>query len=444
MQPDGFRKRCGFAVLCAAPLTLLTAVPALAAGFNTSVIVGAAPLAIGIGAIGFGVIALAILRTLKRDGRLARQMASDQIANLRARVDEYEAVLSGAREVTIMWTEHADGPRFLGQASLIIAPGRRPEALLDFSGWLADASAQVLVRALQVLKIEGHSFDLSLKARDGRAIRAAGWVIGGGVALRLRPAFEQPSTAEQIVDDNALIADPASARAILAMLSKPAFVRDGNSKLVFGNAAYQQLVRTLGKKWRDSDVPEVVEPGVLSAHLAALADAAEPQVLALNFPTAGAFELVEFPIVGGTAGYLRPKIEQTVPVPDTSFSHIAGVIDALATPVAIFDARRELIQFNRAYATLWNLDPKWLRTRPDERAILDRLRSEGLLPNEPDYHAWRAKHLTSYALTAPRVSEPWHLPDGRTVTVTAAPAGPTGGVIYVFEDMTARLELERR
>ncbi|HEV7718815.1 MAG TPA: ATP-binding protein [Arsenicitalea sp.] len=445
MQPDGFRKRCGFAVLCAAPLTLLSAVPALAAGFNTSVIVGAAPLTIGIGAVGFGIIALAILRTLKHDGRLARQMASEQIANLRARVDEYEAVLSGAREVTIMWTEHADGPRFLGQASLIIAPGRRPEALLDFPSWLADASTQVLVRALQALKIEGHSFDLSLKARDGRGIRAAGWVIGGGVALRLRPAFEQqPSKPEQPAEDSALVADPASARAILAMLSKPAFVRDGSNRLVFGNAAYQQLVRTLGKKWRDSDVPELVEPGPLAAHLAALADSAEPQMLALDFETAGAFELFEFPIVGGTAGYLRPKLEQAAPAPDTSFSHIAGVIDALATPVAIFDARRELIQFNRAYATLWNLDPKWLRTHPDERAILDRLRGEGLLPNEPDYHAWRAKHLASYALTAPRPGEPWHLPDGRTVMVTAAPAGPAGGVIYVFEDMTARLELERR
>jgi signal transduction histidine kinase len=65
-----------------------------------------------------------------------------------------------------------------------------------------------------------------------------------------------------------------------------------------------------------------------------------------------------------------------------------------------------------------------------------------VLPNEPDYQAWRAKHLTSYQLTAPRESDPWHLPDGRTIQVIAAPAGPKGGVIYVFEDITAQLNLK--
>jgi signal transduction histidine kinase len=66
----------------------------------------------------------------------------------------------------------------------------------------------------------------------------------------------------------------------------------------------------------------------------------------------------------------------------------------------------------------------------------------GMLPTEPDYQAWRAKHLQSYLLKAPRESEPWYLPDGRTVQVISAPAGPHGGVIYVFEDITDQLKLK--
>src|SRR5690606_6723347 len=119
---------------------------------------------------------------------------------------------------------------------------------------------------------------------------------------------------------------------------------------------------------------------------------------------------------------------------DAGLSHLSAIIEALATPIAIFNARRELVQANRAYAALWKLDPDWLRPGLDERSILDRLRTEGILPNEPDYHDWRARHLTSYQLTRPRESEPWHLPDGRTIRVIAAPAGPNGGVLYVFED----------
>ncbi|RYE78711.1 MAG: PAS domain-containing sensor histidine kinase [Myxococcales bacterium] len=78
----------------------------------------------------------------------------------------------------------------------------------------------------------------------------------------------------------------------------------------------------------------------------------------------------------------------------------------------------------------------------DERVILDKLRTDGKLPNEPDYQGWRARHLASYQLKVPKELEPWHLPDGRTVQVIAAPAGPKGGVIYVFEDITDQLNLK--
>ena len=53
------------------------------------------------------------------------------------------------------------------------------------------------------------------------------------------------------------------------------------------------------------------------------------------------------------------------------------------------------MQFNRAYCELWGLDPGWLKPGMDERAILDKLRTEGMLPNEPDYQALarQAPHL---------------------------------------------------
>jgi signal transduction histidine kinase len=65
-----------------------------------------------------------------------------------------------------------------------------------------------------------------------------------------------------------------------------------------------------------------------------------------------------------------------------------------------------------------------------------------MLPAEVDYQTWRTQHLTSYSLKIPRENEPWHLPDGRTIKVISAPAGPKGGVIYIFEDITERLKLE--
>jgi PAS domain-containing protein len=124
------------------------------------------------------------------------------------------------------------------------------------------------------------------------------------------------------------------------------------------------------------------------------------------------------------------------------FGHIAGVISALSTPVAIFDPQRGLVRYNEPYAKLFDIEPDELVVGTDERRILDKLRTRRMLPDVVSYRDWREQHLTSYDRRAPWQHEPWHLPDGRTIKVISAPAGPEGGVIYVFEDITSKLQLE--
>jgi signal transduction histidine kinase len=408
MGPGYFRSRTGFATLAAAPIALFSAAPALAQGLAPSGLIGIAPLAIALGAGAFVLIATAIVRRALREGKRQARKAGEQVAALRALLDEYEALLSGAREATIVWNERISGPRIMGQAAALLPAGRRPEAILDFGLWLNDDDAQRLFTALEALRVRGQSLELTLKARDGRTIRASGWVLGGGAALRLRPA--QQSIAD-IPEDR-----DASAKSVLALINEPAFLLDAQGKLSFANLAYQSLAKSLGKPGRE------VKPSVL-------AEAAQRTIM-------------EIPLQSGSAGYLKPRPEPKPIAPPDNLSHISSIVDALTTPIAIFGPDRGLIQSNRAYQQLWQLDPAWLKPGLDERAILDRLRTNGMLPAEPDYQAWRARHLQSYQLTAPRESEPWHLPDGRTIQVISAPAGPQGGVIYVFEDMTDQLKLK--
>ena len=169
-----------------------------------------------------------------------------------------------------------------------------------------------------------------------------------------------------------------------------------SGKLVFANAAYHDLAQLLGRKSTESQPAELLDFGLLQRNRAILGDARRPQTTLVTLGDAGSFEVVDFPISGGSAGYLQPKTE--TPVRDSGLNHLSAIIDALATPIAIFNAARELVQFNRAYCTLWGLDPDWLRLGMDERAVLDRLRTDGKLPNEPDYQSWRARHLSSYQL----------------------------------------------
>ena len=442
MRPDRFRKQLGFAGLCSAPLTLITAVPALAQGLVPASFGGIAPFAVAIGAGGFALLAMGLVRTLINDNRAARQRAAEQIAGLRALVDEYENLIAGSRELTVLWQGH-DGPRILGQAAAVLPPGRQPQSVLNLHSWLGPAESNRLAGLIEDLRMHGHSFTTSLHTLDGRLVRANGWVMGGAVAMRLRPAHSQPGTADSDLASSGRN-DADSARAILALINMPAFLRDENDRLVYANDAYLELSRTLGKSGSEDNPPELLDATQLAAHVKACRTQDGSVSRPLDFGGHGRFELVEFPLPGCRAGYLQPLGETPRPAaaPEAGLAHIGGIIDALATPIAIFNAKRELIQFNAAYARLWNLDPKFLTPGLDERAILDKLRTEGMLPNQVDYHTWRTKHLESYTRKEPHEAEPWHLPDGRTIKVISAPASPAGGVIYVFEDLTERLELE--
>ncbi len=114
-------------------------------------------------------------------------------------------------------------------------------------------------------------------------------------------------------------------------------------------------------------------------------------------------------------------------------------LDQLATGVAIFDARHRLTFYNTAYRSLWALDAGFLDQTPSDSAVLDRLRTARALPEEKDFREWKAELHEAYRATETQ-ERMWHLPDGRTVRVVTTP-NLDGGVIYLFEDVTERLEI---
>jgi signal transduction histidine kinase len=116
--------------------------------------------------------------------------------------------------------------------------------------------------------------------------------------------------------------------------------------------------------------------------------------------------------------------------------------DRLATAFAVFDADQHLAHFNQAYVDLWQIDAKWLTTRPRDGEILDRLRQSRSLPEKADYRDWKKSWLSTYGTNSQREDE-WHLPDGRTLHVVADSAAE-GGVTYLYENFTERLALESR
>ena len=74
--------------------------------------------------------------------------------------------------------------------------------------------------------------------------------------------------------------------------------------------------------------------------------------------------------------------------------------------------------------------------------MLDSLRSARKLPEEQDFRLWKQQLYEAYRAIEPK-EHMWHLPDGRTLRVVTTP-NPAGGVTYLYDDVTERLDLHRR
>jgi signal transduction histidine kinase len=117
-------------------------------------------------------------------------------------------------------------------------------------------------------------------------------------------------------------------------------------------------------------------------------------------------------------------------------------LDQLSTGVAMFNSAHRLTFYNAAYRALWNLDSSYLDQQPSDSGVLDALRTARKLPEEQDFRQWKAQLHSAYRAVEAK-EHTWHLPDGRTLRVVTTP-NPDGGVTYIFDDVTERLDLQRR
>lgn len=118
------------------------------------------------------------------------------------------------------------------------------------------------------------------------------------------------------------------------------------------------------------------------------------------------------------------------------------VLEFLPVAVAIFDAATRLRFFNAAYAALWRLDPAWLAGEPLFGDVLEQQRARRRLPEVPDFRAYKKDQLAAFTDGPPAEPVLMHLPDGATLRVRIR-RHAEGGLIFVYEDVSDRLELER-
>jgi signal transduction histidine kinase len=399
-----------------------------------------------LGVLVFAASAAIVLARIRRAYAQTLLAAQAEIAVLREESDRSTALLLADPQVVVVWHGARADPEILGDPAPLTGAAT-PLRVLAFGTWLDPARARVVEQAVEALRRRGEAFSMPMMTLRGRHVEADGRPIGGAAVLRLRDVtgarLETASLAERCRE---LEQEMASLRQMLDAAPMPIWVRNANGKLVFANRAYAAAVEAAdpadavarGLELLDSPVREDAARarsagGIYSQRVPAVV-AGTRRVLDV-FEAGGERGAAGIGIDASEAERLRTELARAI-------SAHRRVLDQLATAVATFGADQRLVFYNAAYRTLFDLDPAFLDERPTDSVVLDRLRASRQLPEQADFRAWKAELHEAYR--SPEAREHWwHLPGGRTLRVVTT-ANPEGGVTYLFDDITERIQLESR
>jgi signal transduction histidine kinase len=405
-----------------------------------------ATLALSFGLLCFSVLATVLLLRMRKRADLLETAARDETAAMRSQADRYKALLLSQPQVLVAWAAATDKPEIIGDVGLVtLAPV--PERVLAFGTWLDPSHAQRMQQAVDALRERGSGFVMTLTSKAGRPIEAEGRAIGGAAILRLRDVSGiEREMVELAARHDALLADVELMRALFDSLPAPVWARDENGRLIFVNSAYAGAVEAADSIDAVAREIELLDRAsreqVSRAHAAGTPYSGRlPAVVAGNRHS---FDVIDTVSAHGSAGIAIDRTEAETMRAELGRMIEAHrrVLDQLATGVAIFGADRKLGFYNAAFRSLLELDPGFLDHTPTDSSVLDRLRAERKLPEEQDFRQWRRQLHEAYRAVEPK-EHMWHLPDGRTLRVVTAP-NPEGGVTYLYDDVTERLELHRR
>jgi signal transduction histidine kinase len=405
-----------------------------------------AALAVMLGVLWFAVLTAILLVRSRVRAATAEARLRDQIVALTAERDRFNALLLSEPQIIVSWAAADDEPDILGD-NFLVTGGSVARRVLAFGSWLEPEKAQAMEHAVDALRTGGESFSMSLVTLNGRAIEAEGRAIGGRAVLRLRDVTgARRELAELHARYEKLAGDTEALRTLIDALPAPVWARDIAGSLVFVNPAYARAVEAKDAADAVARAVELLNrpPREEASRVRAAGKAFLGRVPAVVAGSRRTFDVLDVPTRTGSAGLgidvteaetMRGELKRL------SDAH-RRTLDQLATGVAIFSADQRLVFYNAAYRALWGFDSGFLDQHPADSALLDHLRAARLLPEEQDFRQWKSALHEAYRATEAK-EHVWHLPDGRTLRVVTTP-DPQGGVTYLFEDVTERLELARR
>ncbi len=381
-----------------------------------------------------------------------RALARDH-ADLRARNERAQAMLDVADQQVVVWDNEKDEPICHGSLSAQTGAPREQQDFVRFENWLTADSHQALSRAIDRLRRQAQSFDLTVESSNQTIIEAQGRASGNCTFVRFMGLTgDRAALAELKLRHTKLVQTTDTMRALLETVPFPIWLSGPQGNLTWGNEAYVNAIESesLGNAVHhsgfllDRSVRDRISKFHEDAKQSGRSSRFRERLPATIAGDRKMTDVIEVSLEEGSAGIavdmsevddIERKLKRTL-------ESNVQTMDQLASAVAIFDEKRRLIFHNNAFEQVWQIERSVLDTEPENGQLFDILRDAGKLAEQPDWSKWRNSLLEVYEATQP-FEDWWHLPDGRTLRVVANPH-KQGGVTWVFENITEQLEMESR
>lgn len=371
----------------------------------------------------------------------------DKVADLNVTVQRNEALLNLKDQRVIVWEGSSSTPVLIGSLPPEIGVPESRSLFLAFGRWLRVESVTLLDRSVSALREKARPFDIAIETSKGTPLEVQGRTSGGYAIVRfINPGEVRAAQAMLKAENYHLSEAVATLRGLLDAIDMPAWSRSSEGQLNWVNLAYAKAVdeRDPNSAVRDGRELFGIQARERIERDKTLNRKFHDQLSTVVGGDRHVFSVTDIAASNGSAGMaidiseaelIREEFKRTV------LNH-SDTLDQLNSAVAMFDANRKLQFFNQAFAKLWGLETPFLESNPDNAMLLDRFRSDGILPEQPDWRRWKEQVLSAYHSIESQ-EYVWHLTDGRTLRVIVNPQ-PKGGVTWVFENLTEKLELESR
>ena len=334
-----------------------------------------------------------------------------------------------------------------GRSNDAIAIASGTESFAEFIAALEPGAEARIETALAELRAAGTPFDIATSRQDGGAIALVGRRSRSGDTLLWVTDISALRNAEAAERQSA--AATATMRAMIEAVPVPVWRRDRTLALVDCNAAYAAALDTT----REAALAEGRELASTSGRSKALEHSratasGTARTERHHVVIGGSRRLLEIIETvdpdGGAIGVAIDRTDSENAEAELS-RHINAhgqVLESIHAAVAIYGADKRLKFFNSAFADLWGVESDWLATGPSLDELLERLRERRRIPELVDFRTFKQQQSAMFTSLIEPQQELLHLPDDRTLSLSVSPH-PLGGLIFVYEDVTDRLALER-